>query len=232
MTQSPNNPSDFGSQSDNGPSDWAEDDPSAEEMRDELNDALGDLRRELAQLQVEEARDRVRNWIRENPLLALFLAAGAGLISGRVLAKALSPTPPPTLSDRARKQAQALRKRAERAASEVGHDVSERVARARREAERIGREAGETLSHRAQDWGDVATQRAAALRERAAKNLTEAAQAASKQSEDTAERVKASAEEATEAAKSWWSETARSAAKTAIIAFAAKKVGGWFRRKL
>lgn len=240
MTNTEDQSSEFGAQSEGASSEAsAANEPSAEEMRQEFDKALGDLRSELAQLQIEEARNRVRNWIRNNPLLAVLLAAGAGVLSGRLLAKALKPAPPSTLSERARRQVEALRKRAERTASEAGQDVSERVARARKEAGRIGRQAGETLAHRAQDWGEVASERAASLRKRAAKELSDAARSATEQAEEASKQVQSSAKDlskdlsarAASTSNNWWKEAGANLAKTALITWAAKKLGSWVRQK-
>lgn len=235
MTNADDNASEFDAQPGRESSEASEqNDASDEDIRQELNDALGDLRAELAQVQIEEARDRVRTWIRDNPLLALALAAGAGVLSGRLIAKALKPSPPPPLSERARRQLEALRKRAERTASDVGQDVSKRLAQARKEAERVGREAGETLSHRARDWQKIASERAASLRDQAAEELSEATKSASKQAEKTAERARASAkdlsEKASSSTKGWFARMGPKIAKTAAIAWAAKKLGNWVRR--
>lgn len=226
-----------------------------EELRTELLEAIGKLRAEVARLQVDEARGRLRQWIRDNPTLAMFLAAGAGITAGRFVSKALEPAPPPPLSERARQRAQALAQGARERARRVGDDVSKQVSEARdragqtqRDASERAAAAGERLRRQARDWGAAVADRAASLREQA----SDQAQSLSATIEQEAEGVNAAvadrARSATDAIRSSaqqvsdTADTVRSGykavkigakvAKVVFALFVAKKSTDWLRSLL
>ena len=224
-------------------------------LRRDLLNAIGDLRAEVARLQMDEARGRIRQWIRDNPTLAIFLATGTGIVAGRLLTKALAPSPPPPLSERVRQRAQALAEAARRQAQEAGEGVTEQAAAVRRRADATrkvaeGRaaEAGERLRRRAQDWGAAVADRAAALSSEAAGRAKELGTSIGHEADTVRSSVTDRAERAGEALKSsaqGLSETAdtvrsgykaaKMGAKVAKVAFAllvAKKSADWVRKIL
>ncbi len=126
-----------------------------ERARDELNDAVRSLRAEVAKIDLEQARTRAKGWVDENPMLAVFIGVGAGILTGRVLSNAMRPEPP-ALSDRARHRAEALRGKAGDYADELGAALAYQLSRAARSAG----EASEYAAHRGAEAADVVSKRA------------------------------------------------------------------------
>jgi len=240
------------------PTDSPEADSSTDritEIRHELLEAIGDLRAEVARLQMDEARGRLRQWIRDNPTLAMFLAAGTGIAAGRILSKALEPAPPPPLSERARRRAQELADRAREQAQQVGDDVSKQVSEARERANRSRRdasgraaEASERLRQQAQDWGAAVAERAASLRDQATDQARSLGASIDQDAEGVSAAIADRARGASEAIKSSaqrvsdTADTVRSGYKAAKIGtkvakfvfalFVAKKSTDWLRKLL
>jgi ElaB/YqjD/DUF883 family membrane-anchored ribosome-binding protein len=224
-------------------------------MRRELLNAIGDLRAEVARLQMDEARGRLRQWIRDNPTLAIFLATGAGIVAGRLITTALTPSPPPPLPERVRKQVQTLAEAARRQAQEAGEGVSRQAAAARRQADRTrkaaeGRaaEAGERLRQQARNWSTAVADRATALQDQASaqaesfgaslsqeaegvrSSITDKAARASKTLESSAQGITDTADKVQSGYKA-----AKFGAKVAKLVFAllvAKKGTKWIRKML
>ena len=107
-----------------------------ERARDELNDAVRALRAEIARVDFDQARVRARNWVDENPTLAVFLGVGAGIITGRLLSNAFRSEPPP-MSVRARRRADRLADDAGAYAGELGTALAYHLGRAARAAGRV-----------------------------------------------------------------------------------------------
>lgn len=126
-----------------------------ERARDELSEAVRALRSEIAKIDLEQARTRAKGWVDENPLLAVFIGVGAGIITGRLLSQALRPDPP-SLTERARHSAGALGGKAGGYADELGAALAYQLSRAARSAG----EAGERVSHRGAEVADVVSKRA------------------------------------------------------------------------
>lgn len=226
-----------------------------EDLRRELLNAIGDLRAEVARLQMDEARGRLRQWIRDNPTLAIFLATGTGIVAGRLLSKALAPSPPAPLSDRVRQRAQALAEAARRQAQEAGEGVSDQAAAVRRRADATRQaagdraaEAGERIRQQARDWGATVADRAASLGSEAAGRAKALGAALGQDADAVRSRVADRAERASEALKSSAQgitdtadkvrsgyRAAKIGAKVAKVAFAllvAKKSADWVRKIL
>lgn len=226
---------------------------AVDDLRRELLNAIGDLRAEVARLQMDEARGRLRQWIRDNPTLAVFLATGTGLVAGRLLTQALAPAPPPTLSERVQQRAQALAQAARRQAQEAGEGVSKQAAVARERADRTRRaaedraaEAGSRLRERARDWSAAVADRASALGHQAADQAKALGTTLGAETDDVRASVSERAERAADAIKSSaqgvadTADTVRSGVKAvkvgtkvAKVVFAllvAKKGADWFRK--
>lgn len=173
-----------------------------ERARDELNEAIQNVRTELAKIDFEQARTRARSWVDENPTLAVFLGIGAGILTGRLISNALHPEPPP-LSVRARRRAQELAREGGEAAGEFSSVLAAQIARALHEAgdvgaaaakqsgrtaEALGRKArtlGDDVSHRAQKAGKDFSKRA----EKVGKDISKRAEKAGKNFSKRAERA-------------------------------------------
>ena len=143
-----------------------------EEAKSELLDAAAKLRAEVERFDVEQAQQRARGWIEENPLLAASLAAGAGIFVGRLMIKAVTPAPPPPLPVRARNRARALTSQSRHAVYDAGDAISERAedlskaialgtAAAVAALAKGAKEAGETISEGASTLGETVADYAA-----------------------------------------------------------------------
>lgn len=227
----------------------------SENLRRELLNAIGDLRAEVARLQVDEARGRLREWIRNNPTLAIFLATGTGIVAGRLLTKALTPSPPPPLSERARQRARLLADTARQRAHEVGEGLSKQAIEARKRADTARRDAteraaatGERLRTQARDWSSTVAERAAALRDQASDQAQTLSASIGEEAEGVGAAVAERAQGATNALRSSaeritdTADTVRSgytaakfgvkAAKLVFALLVAKKSSDWLRKIL
>ncbi|MCH8962155.1 MAG: hypothetical protein IH820_12750 [Bacteroidetes bacterium] len=149
-----------------------------ERAKKELTEAVSKLRDEIKQIDVEKARQQARTWVEENPTLTVFLALGAGIVVGKLIAEALKPAPPPPLSRRLKSQGRELASQA----SHYAHDVSDVV------ADRAA-EVGEAIVRRARELGDDVTRRARELGEDVTRRATEAVSATSERAADWGEAV-------------------------------------------
>lgn len=204
---------------------------SAEELRRDLLDAIGDLRAEVARLRVDEARTRIQQWVRENPTLAVFLATGAGILAGRLVTQALTPAPPPPLTERARQRARLLASEAQRRASDVGKGVAERAATAGREAQQRTSVAGEQLSRQAREWGTTVAEQARQLGANMADEDV-VGKAVAERADRAAQAVRASTQGTTDTMRAGY-QAARFGWKAAKMAFAvlmATKSAKWIRK--
>lgn len=233
----------------------AEEADAVDDLRRELLNAIGDLRAEVARLQMDEARGRLRQWIRENPTLAIFLATGTGIVAGRLITKALAPSPPPPLSERVRQRAQALAEAARRQAQEAGEGMSKQVVAARRRAGETRKAAedravqtGERLRQQARDWSASVADRASAFGNQAAERAKSLGASIGQEADDVRSTVGERAERASEAIRSSAQgitdtadkvrsgyKAAKIGAKVAKVVFAllvAKKGADWVRKLL
>lgn len=149
-----------------------------ERAKKELTEAVSKLRDEIKQIDMEKARQKARTWVEENPTLTVFLALGAGIVVGKLLAEALKPAPPPPLSKRLKSQGRALASQAGHYAHDVSDVVADRAA-----------EVGEAIVRRARELGDDVTRRARELGEDVTRRATEAVAATSERAEDWGEAV-------------------------------------------
>lgn len=159
--------------------------------RDELNEAIRNVRVELAKVDFEGARARAKSWVDENPALAVFLGIGAGIVAGRLLSNALHPEPPP-LSERARRRAQTLAREGGDYAAELSSLIAKQVAHAVHEAgdagavfAKRGGRAAESVGRKARTFGDEISHRA----ERAGKDFSKKAEKAGRDLSKKAERA-------------------------------------------
>jgi hypothetical protein len=99
----------------------------------------------------ETSLDRTRRWIHDNPTTAVLLAAGAGLLVGRAVSRAMTPPPPPlpppTRLERMRERAGSLAMHTRGQLEDFGEHVMGRAAQTRSSAQAAIGRAGESLSH-------------------------------------------------------------------------------------
>ncbi len=207
-----------------------------ERAKQELNEAVSKLRDELKQLDLEKARQQARTWMEENPTLTVFLALGAGIVVGRLIAEALKPAPPPPLSKRLKSQGQELASQAKYYAHDVSDVVAERAIEVGDAIVRRARELGEDVTRRARELGEDITRRAtdavAASSERAAdwgESISERSSRAAHAVQDTAEEVAGSAKARTGHSLDVF-DSLFNTAKSITAALVVKKVTDWLRR--
>ena len=112
-----------------------------------------------------DALKAVKNWIEDNPTLAIAAAAGIGFVAGRLIT-ALFPEPePPSLTERVEERARKLRMEAAHYADDAGEALSHKLKVA---ADALS-DAAETAAHKAEagyerskDLADVVTDAAKA----------------------------------------------------------------------
>jgi ElaB/YqjD/DUF883 family membrane-anchored ribosome-binding protein len=129
--------------------------------RQELSDATDRLHGEIRDFDAREVRDSARQWVRENPGLSLLLAAGAGVLLGKVLADALHKDPP-TLTERLQRRAGRLtsgaRRLADHAADRAARQLAESsefaVSRVRALGGRVQEQAGDLSAELARQAAD------------------------------------------------------------------------------
>ncbi len=162
-----------------------------ERAREELNEAVRNVRIELSKIDFDQARTRAKSWVDENPTLAVFLGIGAGILTGRLLSGAFTPEPPP-LSVRARKRAEILAREGGEYAGELSSLIAHQVARAVHEAGETGAaaakrggEAAERFGREARSLGDDVSRRA----EKVGKDFSKRAERAGRDVSKRAERV-------------------------------------------
>lgn len=100
---------------------------------------------------------QTRKWIHDHPTAAVLLAAGAGVLLGRLIAGSFSSPPPPPLSrgDRLRARARVAADSARAMMDEAGGHLVERASRARSTAESAWSEVGNRLSQAPQAGADL-----------------------------------------------------------------------------
>ena len=129
-----------------------------ESVRRELRETLERIRTDVGKPDLREVRDRTRAWMKEHPGAVALMAAGAGMMIGGALTRALTPKPAP-FPARARRRAKRLVGRAGKAARETGaHFVHEAVDAGHRLVDQVTREA-EKLPPRARKLGEALTHR-------------------------------------------------------------------------
>ena len=159
--------------------------------RDELNEAIRNVRAELARIDFDQARRRATSWVDENPTLAVFLGIGAGILAGRALSSAMHPEPPP-LPERARRRAQLLAREGGEYAGDLGAVIAKQIARAIHEAgdagafaAKRGGEVAESVGRKARTIGDDVSHKA----EKVGKDLSKRAEKAGRDLSKKAERA-------------------------------------------
>ena len=206
------------------------------DARRELNESMNRLRYEMAQFDAAQARARARTWVEENPVLAAFLAVGAGIVVGKLIAKAVRPAPPPTLGERLRQQSRSLASRAQHVAHDLGDVVAARASEAGEGLARRASKASASVSRHARDLGDIVAQRAEEIADEAADQVGALGDTLSEQSHDAGRALRRQAAEAADSIKSSadqgisWAESGLNAAKTVAAAYVVKRFADWIRK--
>lgn len=157
--------------------------------------------------------DRTKEWVEQNPGLAILAFAGVGLITGRLLTSAFK-SEPETLADRVEARAKELGEVAGKRGRAARKEAEKAAARYAKEAKKTGRRFGkkaESAAHDAEDWAEDAAGRARVAFKGAAETVAE-------KTHDGVERTKDLA------------ETVADAVKVAVAAVAAKAADEWASR--
>lgn len=224
---------DSGTQSDQELMDELRD--SYEKAREELRRSADKLRTEINKFDMEEAGDKARTWVKENPGLAFFMAVGAGMLVGRALTKAFE-TPPPTFSERARKQSGILAQSARKAAGDVVDRLSVHASSAGEQMADKMRVMRGSVSERAEGLGDLLHQRAGELGQTASVKTNELISSFSSAAERAADSLQEAAQGLTESVKNQKSpagfvEAFMQTARTVFSAFVFKRLSDWVRER-
>ncbi len=193
--------------------------------KQQLADRLGRVREEFAQVDVDDLGRRAADWVRENPVLAVTIAAGAGILIGRGLVSLLRSPEPPPLSVRARAQARNLAHRAHDYLDDVGDVVGERASEASAFLKRKADQAGAELSSKARELSDDLARRAAEAAETIADSAGHAAKSASERASELSSQVRRRAGKGRDVGDSLLGSI-----KAAVAAVVVQRIGDWIRR--
>lgn len=208
-----------------------------EQARIDLKQTSDKLRAEIQKIDVEEAGEKAKTWVKENPGLAFFLAIGAGMIVGRALTKAVEPPPPPSLLDRARNRSSYLADNARHFAEDTAGRLSAQATAAGEQlADRV-RAARGSIYDRAGSMGDEFNKRASALGETATEKAGELIGTFSEAAERAADSLQVAARDLAKSAKKQKKspqnmyEALLHTAKTVFGAFVFKRLSDWLRER-
>ena len=159
-----------------------------DKARKDFDKAFGSVRQQVRGFDTKETKSRVEAWVQKNPTLTIFLSVGAGILAGRLMKKAFTPSPPPPLSERARSQAGKLTADMQRYARDTRDEVSKRTAEAQKDLGRRAGEARKNLSRRSEEWSEATSRQAADLGNRASKQAAQFKKEASRQASEAGKR--------------------------------------------
>ena len=212
-----------------------------EAARKQANETLAKLQGQVRQLDVDGARSKLERWVEQNPTLAVLLAAGGGMLAGRLLSRVFRRTPP-SLSDRAQRQALTLAHDVQKYARNTGKAAGRKTREQRKALERSAQAVEHALEDRAKHWGVEAGKQAqelgekvSAISEDVSRQALRAGKAASETSARTADRVQESAARASDSIRrkiyprKTMTDKALDVVKTALVAVAATRVGRWMK---
>lgn len=193
--------------------------------RNEIADRLGRVREDLAKVDTEDVGRRVGEWVRENPLLAISIATGAGILMGRGLTALLTPSPPPPLSERARRRAAAVAHSAQGYLGDVGDALSDRAADAGLYLRKRADEAGKDLSRKAQELSDELAKRTGELADAMAESAGKAKASAAEAAQELPDLIRHRTDHGRD-----FADSLLGTIKAATAAMVVRRVGEWIRR--
>ncbi len=208
-----------------------------EKARDELKATAERLRKEIDQIDTQKIGKSVTTFIQENPGLSLFLALGAGIVAGKVIANMTKEDPPPTLSERVRANTERLAQSARHAAGEAagrlavearekGGQVGQQLHTVRDSLHARAGSIGTTLSEHAGQLSESATQRANTM----ISLFSDAAERAADSLHDAAKDLSKSARKYKKASTNTVGSLSQ-AAKTIFSAYVFKLLSDWIRKR-
>ncbi len=208
-----------------------------EQARVDVKQTTYKLRSELSKIDVEEAGQAAKTWVKDNPGLAFFMAVGAGMLVGRALTKALEPAPPPSLSERARRRSNALADSARHFAGEAvdslsthaasaGEHMADRVRTARGSVYDKAGSLSELINQRAGDLGATASEKTGEI----ISSFSDAAERAADSLQVAALDLSKTIKKNKKTPQSLY-ESLMNTAKTVFGAFVFKRVSDWIRER-
>ncbi len=210
---------------------------SYEQARIDLKQTSDRLRNELNKIDLEEAGETAKTWVRENPGLAFLMAVGAGMFVGRALTKALEPPPPPSFSRRAREKSSFLTNSARQFAGDTVDRLSAQAASAGEQmADRVRNTRG-SIYDRAGSLGDLINQRAGDLGHVANAKTSEIISSFSDAAERAADSLQVAATDLSKTVKKQKGEASSlyesllQSVKTVFSAFVFKRISDWVRTR-
>ncbi|MEM8485495.1 MAG: hypothetical protein AAF564_08085 [Bacteroidota bacterium] len=208
-----------------------------EQARVDLKQTSDRLRSEINKIDLEEAGDAAKTWVKDNPGLAFLMAVGAGMVVGRALTKALEPPPPPSLSQRARQKSSYLTNSARQFAGDTVDRFSAQAAAAGEQmADRVRSTRG-SIYDRAGSLGDLINQRAGDLGHVANEKTGEIISSFSDAAERAADSLQVAATDLSKTIKKQKGEASSlyesllQSAKTVFSAFVFKRISDWIRTR-
>ena len=204
--------------------------------RKDFDKAFGSVRQQVRGFDTKETKNKIEAWVKENPTLTIFLSVGAGILAGRLVKKAFTPSPPPPLSERARSQAGKLTADVQRYARDTRDEVSKRTAEAQKDLGRRAGEARKNLSRQSEAWSEMTSKQAADLGKRASKQAAQFKEEASRQASEAGKFARDSSGKASKTLKkkarhgSNVMEVLLLSLRSAAIAGVLGQVGRWMRK--
>ena len=208
-----------------------------EQARIDLKQTTEKLRSELSKIDIEEAGEKAKTWVKDNPSLAFFVAVGAGMLFGRALTKALEPPPPPTLAERARQRSSFLADSARQLAGNTADRFSSHASSAGEHLADRMRQAKGSVYDRAGSLGELINDRASGLGNTASEKAGELISSFSDAAERAADSLQVAAKDLSKTMKKQKSapqslyESFMHTAKTVFGAFVFKRLSDWLRER-
>jgi len=190
--------------------------------QEQINDTVERIRTDLAELDVHDAIDRGKKWVKENPVLAVAAAVGVGLAVGGIAAWAGREPEPEPVATRLRKRARSVSDRAQDALKDVGETVAEQLSSSTATLRDGVSNLSSEVVGRASDYREDVERHAARLAESIAENAVAAAETIQGSARSIAKRPNRKERDAF--------GSLSDSIRTVMTAFAVKKVGEWLRR--
>ncbi|MFK7846397.1 MAG: hypothetical protein AB8G77_13950 [Rhodothermales bacterium] len=208
-----------------------------EQARVDLKQTTEKLRSELNKVDLEEAGQAAKTWVKDNPGLAFFMAVGAGMLVGRALTKAMEPAPPPSISERARRRSSALADSARHFAGEAVDNLSTHAALAGEHMADRARSARGSVYDKAGSLSELINQRAGDLGATASGKTGELISSFSDAAERAADSLQVAALDLSKSIKKNKTspqslyDSLMNSAKTVFGAMVFKRVSDWIRER-
>ncbi len=193
--------------------------------RNQIVDRLGRMKEDLSKVDTEDLGRKAGQWVRENPVLAVTLAAGAGILIGRGLVSLLTPAPPPPFPVRARRRARAIAENAQDYLGDFGDSIASRASDAGAYLRRKADEAGEELARKAQEYSEELTEKASHV----AEAISDSAVKARKSAAGTVQELPTALKERAGHGRDF-ADTLLGSIKAATAALVVRRIGDWMRR--